>query len=120
MSLRGRRIFPRDRKGLQAALEREADDAFLRSEIEHVKFVDLRRRHQQRPRVHLRGRGSILDKLHDRIAIDHGARGRCQVLAHREVARIDLRRQAAIVQKVVDEIFQPFRQAAAAGVDEFL
>ena len=120
MGLRGRRILPGDGEGLQAALKREADDALLRNEVEYIVFVDLRRRHQERPRVHLRGGGPILDQLHDRVAVNHGARGRRQVLAHREVARIDLRRQAAIIHQVMYEIFQPMREAAAAGVDEFL
>jgi hypothetical protein len=70
--------------------------------------------------VHLVSYRPVLDQLHHRGAVhDRAGRGR-EVLADRKAPSIDLRREAAVVHEIADEIFQSVYEACAAGVDELL
>jgi hypothetical protein len=74
------------------------DEGFVGREIEDVELVDPGRHDQDRPLEHARGRGRVLDELHQLIFEDHLA-GRDREIAadleHRGAGLADLEIAAA-------------------------
>src|SRR5262245_2336243 len=118
MTFGGRGILPADSKGRQVALQGELNNALFGRKIEDIELVDLRRRDQERPFMNLMSKGLILDELHDRAAIDDRTQRRRQISTHAEFPRIDLGRQAAVMDKVGDKILDAVHEALSAGIDE--
>src|SRR5262249_53159393 len=117
----GRRgILPADGKGRQIAFQGELNNALFGRKIEDIELVDLRWRDQERPLVNLMSEGLILDELHNRAAIDdRTGRGR-QISTHAEFPRIDLGRQATVMDEVGDKILYAVHEALTASFDKFL
>ena len=61
---------------------------------------------------------SVLDELDELVAEDHRAGRRRQILPHLESGGVDLRRQPAILEQILDIILQPLPQTVAAGIEE--
>ena len=112
-------IAPADAEHLNAAVEQEADHAFVRRQIQCVIFVDLRRRNDQRPLSHIRRRRRILYQLQQFVAEDHSARRGRERLANLEGGSIHHRRHAAVFREIIEIVLQSRPQASAAGIDEF-
>ena len=59
-----------------------------------------------------------MDELDELVAEDHRAGRRRQILPHLESGGVDLRRQRAILEQILDIILQSLPQAVAAGVEK--
>src|SRR5262249_56835456 len=116
MTFGGRGILPADGKGRQIALQGELNNAFFGRKIEDIELVDLRWRDQERPRVNLMSEGLILDELHDRAAIDDRTRRGRQISTHTEFPRIDLGRQATVIDEVGAKILYAVPDAASPRI----
>jgi hypothetical protein len=66
----GVRVDPGDDEHRQALVHAPLDEGFFRREIEDVELVDPGRHDQQRPLEHRRGRGRVLDELHQLVFED--------------------------------------------------
>ena len=108
------RVAPRDREDLLSLLDEPLDHAAAGREVEHVVLVDRRRGEQQRHLAHLLGLRRVLDELEDLGAQHDRARRDREVLADRELARVDGRRQA---REVAQEVARASDEVPAALVD---
>jgi hypothetical protein len=115
--LLGAGVAPRDHEHLLALLHEPLDQAAPGRKIEHVVLVDRRRDEQQRHLAHLGGLRGVLDQLeHVRPQHDRARRQR-QVLADRELRRVDRRGKA---REVAHEAPRPAREVEPALVDALL
>ena len=110
-------IAPGDHEHLLALPHQPLGHAPARSEVEHVVLVDRRRREQERHLAHLVGLRRVLDQLEDHGAQHDRAGGEREVLADRELARVDGRGQA---REVAQEVPRTLDQVQAALVDALL
>ena len=108
-------IDPTDDKHRKPLPDQPFDQAVGRFQVQHVEFVDPRRKDQQRGLVDRPGCGSILDQLEQMIAKHHRTRRGGDIDPHRErllVGQSHL--QIAIARlDVTDQILQPLHQRLA-------
>ena len=113
---RGVRVAVGDREHGPLVLHGPFQEAAARRQVHHVVLVDPRRAGQHRHRADVGRLRRVLDQLHQLVPEHHLARGRGEVLADGERPGVDLARQAAVVEQVIDEMAGPGSHAGPAGL----
>ena len=114
------RIAPRHHEHLESRIEQESHQTLLGRQVVDVVLVDLRRHDEHRSRFDVRRARPILHQLEHRMAQHHRPFGIGEVAADGERCLVDLRRHAAVVDQVVDEVARAFDEALSARFAGFL
>ena len=112
------RIDPGQDEGGEALVDAELDEAVLGLQVEDVELVDPGRHDHQRPTVRLRGRGRVLDQLHE-LGLEHDlARAGRDIAADLERIQVGHpdRQLAFAAVEVLQHVLQAAQQVLAAGL----
>ncbi|SAL07903.1 hypothetical protein AWB81_08397 [Caballeronia arationis] len=111
-------IAPAHGEHLKLVLHQILDDALVRSQIEDVELVDLRRHDQLRASVDVRGRWRVLNEFED-LVTKHDCTGRsAEIPADVERRLVDLGGHALVVQRIGQHVPQARSETRSARIHE--